>query len=93
MTTDHRLQDETVRSKIRKHAVGRGLSAFRRVQFRSPDVRRPPDTGQQAGRPAHRVVAWSGHLLVPCLRRAASDQRENHHDGEDEFSGHLHVDH
>lgn len=86
MTTDHWLQDETLRSYFREDAVGN-------VLLGSPDIRWPPDTGQQAGRSAHWVVARTGHLLVPCLRGTASDQHGYHHDEEHEFSRHLHVEH
>lgn len=91
MITDHRLQDEVLQSGFREHAVARRLSAVGRLRLGSPDVRRPPDAGQQAGRPAHRVVAWTGHLLVPRLCRAASDQHGDYPDGAHEFGEHLHV--
>lgn len=93
MSTDHRLQDEVLRSWFGEHAVARRLSAVWGVRLGSPDVRRPPDAGQQAGRPAHRVVAWTGHLLVPRLGRTARDQHGDYHDGGHECSEHLNVEH
>ncbi|KAK2893807.1 hypothetical protein Q8A73_016291 [Channa argus] len=87
MTTDHRPQGGV---EIGQHAVGRRLSAVGRVQLGSPDVRRPPDTGQQAGRSAHRVVTWTAHLLVPCFRWPAGDQHGDDNDCE-EFCRHVRV--
>lgn len=93
MNTDHRLQDGILQIEISQHAVGRGLFAVWLVQLGSPDVRRPPNAGQQAGRSAHRIVAWTGHLFVPCLCRTAGDEKRDHRDEEHEFDVHLHVQH
>lgn len=47
-----------------------------------PDVRRPPDPGQQTGGATHRVVTGPGGLLVPSFDWLAGDEkrhRDTHH--------------
>lgn len=91
--THHRLQREDFsRSFLRPRAVApRWLPALRRLQLGSPDIGPPPDAGEQPGRPAHRVVARTGHLLVPGLHGAARDVRRGDRDEEEEFGEHLRV--
>lgn len=89
--THHRLEREDLqRSGFRRRAVApRRLPAVRRLQLGSPDIRPPPDAREQPGRPAHRVIARAGHLLVPGLYRAARNVRRDDRDNEGECGEHL----
>lgn len=88
-STDHGPQDEVLQTCFSR-AVGRRLSVSR-LRLGSLRVRRPPNAGQQPGRSAHRVVAGTGHLLVPRLGRNAGEQQEKADDRQHESAEHLQV--
>lgn len=63
--TCHVFKDGDLPVSLWDHGVSCHLPAVRLCALGSPDVRRPPDPGQQPGGATHRVVTGPGGLLVP----------------------------
>lgn len=84
MNTYHAFEDGYLPVSLWNHVVTWCLPAVHQCLFGlgSPDVRRPPDTGQQTGGTTHRVVTGPGGLLVPGFDWMAGDEqrhRDTHH--------------
>lgn len=82
--THHAFEDGYLPVSLWNHVVTWCLPAVHQCLFGlgPPDVRRPPDTGQQTGGATHRVVTGPGGLLVPGFDWMAGDEQrhcDTHH--------------
>lgn len=76
-STHHVFEEGDLPVSLWDHVVACCLPAVhqRLLRLGPPDVRRPPDAGQQTGGATHRVVTGPGRLLVPGFDRATGDEQ------------------
>lgn len=78
-STHHAFEDGDLLVSVWNHAVASCLPAVQQRLFGlgPPDVRRPPDAGQQTRGTTHRVVTGPGRLLVPGFDWIAGDEQRH----------------
>lgn len=91
--THHAFEDGDLPGTLRDYVVTDCLSALhqRLLGFGSPDVRWPPDTGQQTWGATNRVVTGTGGLLVPGFNWIAGDEQRHSNAHHSKPGWFLHV--